>query len=87
MSKELIWLFRKILSGNILLGVGSIKGLGPGLTPAGDDFNSGLLIALNLVEKICLWICRNQLSWSGRKLLALIFLLMHFCFALPVVFV
>ena len=29
-----------------------IKGLGPGLTPAGDDFNSGILIALNLVEKI-----------------------------------
>jgi hypothetical protein len=44
---------QEILFGNILIGVGSIKGLGPGLTPAGDDFNSGILIALNLVEKIC----------------------------------
>ena len=43
---------REILYGNILIGVGLIKGLGPGLTPAGDDFNSGLLIALNLIEKI-----------------------------------
>jgi len=29
-----------------------IKGLGPGLTPSGDDFNSGLLIALNVVNNI-----------------------------------
>jgi hypothetical protein len=43
---------REILFGNILSGVKIIKGLGPGLTPAGDDFNSGLLIALNLIEKI-----------------------------------
>ena len=46
---------QEILFGNILIGVGLIKGLGPGLTPAGDDFNSGILIALNLVEKICNW--------------------------------
>ena len=44
---------QEILFGNIFTGVGLIKGLGPGLTPAGDDFNSGILIALNLVEKIC----------------------------------
>jgi hypothetical protein len=44
---------QEILFGNILTGVGLIKGLGPGLTPAGDDFNSGILIALNLIEKIC----------------------------------
>jgi hypothetical protein len=43
---------REILFGNILSGIKIIKGLGPGLTPAGDDFNSGLLIALNLIEKI-----------------------------------
>ena len=46
---------QEILFGNIIMGVGFIKGLGPGLTPAGDDFNSGILIALNLVEKICRW--------------------------------
>jgi hypothetical protein len=44
---------QEILFGNIFTGVGLIKGLGPGLTPAGDDFNSGILIALNLIEKIC----------------------------------
>jgi hypothetical protein len=44
---------QEILFGNIYTGVGLIKGLGPGLTPAGDDFNSGILIALNLIEKIC----------------------------------
>ena len=44
---------QEILFGNIFTGVNLIKGLGPGLTPAGDDFNSGLLIALNLIEKIC----------------------------------
>jgi Protein of unknown function (DUF2877) len=44
---------QEILFGNICTGVGLIKGLGPGLTPAGDDFNSGILIALNLIEKIC----------------------------------
>jgi hypothetical protein len=43
---------QEILFGNILIGVGLIRGLGPGLTPAGDDCNSGILIALNLVEKI-----------------------------------
>jgi hypothetical protein len=43
---------KEILFGNILTGVKNIKGLGPGLTPAGDDFNCGILIALNLIEKI-----------------------------------
>lgn len=43
---------QEILFGNILSGIKIIRGLGPGLTPAGDDFNSGLLIALNLIEKI-----------------------------------
>jgi len=53
---------QEILFGNILVGVGLIKGLGPGLTPAGDDFNSGLLIALNLVEKICNWNLQKSIN-------------------------
>jgi Protein of unknown function (DUF2877) len=53
---------KEILFGNILMGVGLIKGLGPGLTPAGDDFNSGLLIALNLVEKICRWDLKKSIN-------------------------
>jgi hypothetical protein len=42
----------QILYGDIITGVRMIKGLGPGLTPSGDDFNSGLLIAMNLVNNI-----------------------------------
>jgi len=37
---------------NILSGVKKIKGLGFGLTPSGDDFIAGLLVALNLIELI-----------------------------------
>jgi hypothetical protein len=44
--------FAEVLSADILKGVNIVKGLGPGLTPSGDDFNSGLLIALNLAQKI-----------------------------------
>jgi hypothetical protein len=40
----------KILSGDLANGISIMKGLGPGLTPSGDDFNSGLLIALNLLQ-------------------------------------
>jgi len=40
------------LSDDILSGIRMLKGLGPGLTPSGDDFNSGVLIALNLLQKI-----------------------------------
>ena len=53
---------QEILFGNIFKGIGLIKGLGPGLTPAGDDFNSGILIALNLIEKIC----RSDLQQSVK---------------------
>jgi len=42
----------QILFGELISGVKMIKGLGPGLTPSGDDFNSGLLIAMNVVERI-----------------------------------
>jgi Protein of unknown function (DUF2877) len=51
--KRIDYAVQEILFGNLFKGVGLIKGLGPGLTPAGDDFNSGILIALNLVGKIC----------------------------------
>ena len=40
----------QILYGDLIGGVRMIKGLGQGLTPSGDDFNSGLLIAMNVVE-------------------------------------
>jgi hypothetical protein len=41
-----------IKSGKILEGVNAIKGLGFGLTPSGDDFIAGMLIALNLQQKL-----------------------------------
>jgi uncharacterized protein DUF2877 len=37
---------------NIVSGVKKIKGLGFGLTPSGDDFIAGLLVALNLLERM-----------------------------------
>jgi hypothetical protein len=43
----------QVLYGDVIAGVKMIRGLGPGLTPSGDDFNAGLLIALNLIQKIC----------------------------------
>ena len=51
-AKRVDYCVQEILFGNILTGVKNIKGLGPGLTPAGDDFNCGLLIALNVISKI-----------------------------------
>ena len=43
---------RKFLSNDYLSGIKILKGLGQGLTPSGDDFNSGVLIAMNLLQKI-----------------------------------
>lgn len=40
------------LSDEYLDSIRMIKGMGPGLTPSGDDFISGVLIALNLSSKI-----------------------------------
>jgi hypothetical protein len=40
------------LSDDFLSGIKMLKGLGPGLTPSGDDFISGVLIALNLQSMI-----------------------------------
>jgi hypothetical protein len=41
-----------VLSDDFLSGIKMLKGLGPGLTPSGDDFISGVLIALNLRSMI-----------------------------------
>jgi hypothetical protein len=43
---------RLFLSDDFLSGIKIIRGLGPGLTPSGDDFISGVLIALNLQSMI-----------------------------------
>lgn len=43
---------RLFLSDDFLSGIKMLKGLGPGLTPSGDDFISGVLIALNLQSMI-----------------------------------
>ncbi|MDI6766905.1 MAG: DUF2877 domain-containing protein [Bacteroidota bacterium] len=40
------------LSDDFLWGIKMLGGLGPGLTPSGDDFISGVLIALNLQSMI-----------------------------------
>ena len=39
-------------SSNYLEGIKLIKGVGFGLTPSGDDFISGFLIALNVIQKL-----------------------------------
>jgi len=39
----------QILHGDLLAGIRSLKGCGPGLTPSGDDFHAGLLLALNIM--------------------------------------
>ncbi|MFA6978774.1 MAG: DUF2877 domain-containing protein [Ignavibacteriaceae bacterium] len=39
-------------SSNYLEGVKLIKGIGFGLTPSGDDFIAGFLIALNVIQKL-----------------------------------
>ncbi len=44
--------YKIILSDDYIEGIKSVRGLGPGLTPSGDDFISGVLIALNLLQKI-----------------------------------
>ncbi len=44
--------YTKLLDGNIHVAVRMVKGLGPGLTPSGDDFNAGLLTAMNVTRMI-----------------------------------
>jgi len=43
---------RNLLAGDYQIGVEAIKGLGYGLTPGGDDFISGFLIALHVSQQI-----------------------------------
>ena len=43
----------QIFQGDPLTGVGALRGSGLGLTPSGDDFNAGLLLALNLLAQSC----------------------------------
>ena len=43
--------FNDIISGNILEGVGQIKGKGFGLTPSGDDFICGMLYGIYLIQE------------------------------------
>ena len=43
--------YEDILSGNFLLGIEQIKGIGFGLTPSGDDFVCGVLCGLYLLQK------------------------------------
>jgi len=47
---KLAW--AKIYKGDLIDGVKKIKGSGVGLTPSGDDFITGMLYALFLLEKI-----------------------------------
>ena len=43
---------RQVFHGRLLEGIQQLKGCGPGLTPAGDDFIAGLLIGLHLLQKL-----------------------------------
>jgi hypothetical protein len=43
---------RRISEGRFAAGVSEIKGLGCGLTPSGDDFIAGLLIALHVRQQV-----------------------------------
>jgi hypothetical protein len=43
---------RHVFYGDLLLGIGLLKGCGVGLTPSGDDFIAGLLIGLHLLQKL-----------------------------------
>ena len=42
----------QVFHGRLLEGIRSLKGCGLGLTPSGDDFIAGLLIGLNLLQKL-----------------------------------
>jgi hypothetical protein len=52
-----------IFQGDLLKGVRILKGCGPGLTPAGDDFIAGILIGLNLLQILS---GRNLEPLAGR---------------------
>jgi hypothetical protein len=43
---------RLLFGGCVLEGITALKGCGPGLTPSGDDFIAGLLVALHLRRRL-----------------------------------
>jgi hypothetical protein len=45
----------EIFTGNLLGGIGRLKGCGFGLTPSGDDFITGLLFGLIVLERAYGW--------------------------------
>ena len=51
-SKQILHGVQQVFSGNLLIGIRALKGCGWGLTPSGDDFIAGLLIGLNLLQKM-----------------------------------
>lgn len=50
LARRLSAAVREVFRGDLLTGVSGLKGCGVGLTPSGDDFLAGLLIALNVME-------------------------------------
>jgi len=59
--------YQQILNKNYLKGIENIKARGTGLTPAGDDFVAGFLVALNLKNK-----CLNEENYSLKEKIYLI---------------
>ena len=43
---------QQMINGHLLAGVRTLRGCGLGLTPSGDDFIAGLLIGLNLLQRL-----------------------------------
>jgi hypothetical protein len=43
---------RQVFQGDLLRGIKSLRGCGAGLTPSGDDFIAGLLVGLNVLERM-----------------------------------
>jgi hypothetical protein len=52
----------EIFGGDLLKGIALLKGCGYGLTPSGDDFLAGLLIALNVLQQTDRQDFRNTLE-------------------------
>ena len=55
-----------IYNNNLIYGIKKVKGVGFGLTPSGDDFISGLIIALYIFDNIY---CNNTKYKKLRKLI------------------
>jgi hypothetical protein len=50
---------QQMRNGHLLAGVRTLRGCGLGLTPSGDDFIAGLLIGLNLLQRLRGQDCRE----------------------------